>query len=152
MSQENREVKTPLYAWVIVAVAYLAVFDGGVLLNKASPTLPIIRDAFSVSLGKAAEANLRSGQMTLARRQSGESLDILDKLVAADPDWFDAAADLAAIVFTLAEIEREDGQAAKAEEHYRRTVSILRELESKGMLSPRSKYRGILALAEQRLR
>ena len=53
MSQENRNVKTPKYAFVILAVAYLTALASGVLLNKASPILPVIRDAFAVSLGKA---------------------------------------------------------------------------------------------------
>ena len=119
---------------------------------RAADATPANQRSLAVSLGKASEANLKSGQKTIARQQCRESLEILDKLVTADPDWFDAAADLAAVVFTLAEIDREDSQPAEAKKHYLRTVSILRGLESKGMLSRKSKYRAILAQAQRQLR
>ena len=113
---------------------------------------PARRRGLALSLGKAAEANLRAGQKTRAKGQCQQSLAILQELVKANPDWFEAAADLAAAAFTLGEIEREDDRDDEADKCYRKTIAILRALEAKGMLSARSKYRGILALAEDRLR
>ena len=107
--------------------------------------------SLAVSLAKAAEANLRAGRRTLARERCQESLAILQELVKANPDWFEAAADLAATAFTLGETEREDGRPDEAEKCYRRTVSILRGLDAKGMLPPRSKYREILTRADKQL-
>ena len=118
----------------------------------AADATPANRRSLAVSLGKAADANLKSRQNTLARQQCAESLKILDELVAAEDDWLDASADLAAVVFTFAEIERHADRTTEAKKHYARTVSILRGLESKGLLGPKSKYRAMLTLAEQRLK
>jgi predicted MFS family arabinose efflux permease len=51
MSQENRSMETPTYAWVIVVVVYLASFAQAMMLNKVPPMIPILKDAFDVSLG-----------------------------------------------------------------------------------------------------
>lgn len=52
MSQENRSMETPKYAWVIVVVVYLASFAQAMMLNKVPPMIPILKDAFDVSLGQ----------------------------------------------------------------------------------------------------
>ena len=49
----NRGATTPRYAWVILVVVYLASVAGSLVLNKVSPVIPALMDAFHVDLGQA---------------------------------------------------------------------------------------------------
>jgi predicted MFS family arabinose efflux permease len=44
---------TPKYAWVILGVVYLATMAGSIVMNKVSPVIPALADAFGVDLGQA---------------------------------------------------------------------------------------------------
>lgn len=52
MFQERGIVKTPKYAWVVLAVAYLATFAMALITNKVPPMIPVLTGAFGVGLGQ----------------------------------------------------------------------------------------------------
>jgi ACS family hexuronate transporter-like MFS transporter len=52
MSQENGTL-VPRYAWVILAVVYLASVSGTIMMNKVAPMMPALMDAFNADLTQA---------------------------------------------------------------------------------------------------
>jgi predicted MFS family arabinose efflux permease len=52
MPQKENNPATPRYAWIILAVVYLATFAGNSMLNKVSPLVLTLTDEFGVSLSQ----------------------------------------------------------------------------------------------------
>ena len=52
MPAENNNGSINRYAWIILAVVYLATFAGRLMLNKVSPLVVDLTDDFGVTMGQ----------------------------------------------------------------------------------------------------
>jgi len=53
MSEISIKPQTKKYAWVILAIVYAASVSSGMMMNKVSPSIPIMLDTFGINLSQA---------------------------------------------------------------------------------------------------
>ena len=53
MRKNSTAVKTHKHAWIILAIVYLATVSSGIMMNKVSPSIPILLAVFGINLSQA---------------------------------------------------------------------------------------------------
>ena len=91
----------------------------------------LFRSDLSVSFNKMGDLFQALGQGEQARQAFQRSLDIRERLAAAEPDRADAAWDLVASLWRMATLDGDRGR-----EHFVRALAILQALHAAGKLFP----------------
>lgn len=98
-----------------------------------APDVPRHRRQLAIALHMLAEHHFENGQYTAAQTPAREAVGIRRKIVANEPNWFDAQTDLIVGYGLLGQILRNLGQADEAEQYFVDGIAICEGLTNQDL-------------------